>query len=549
MAECAQYPGIAETGGATAHSRLVAAACDAVASVSLNFGAPMPRWWANPTFSPYVNARDSHLAHAAGMDKLLRIDQRLSQALAGAGSAKQVAPKIVAAFGEALGWACGVLWSRDGDAADRLACLGAWGVDKPGIADYLNHTHGRRPILHNAGIVGAAWLGATPVWVPDTTRDETFRRVPIAVRAGLRSALAFPVAVGDQVLGVVDLCGTEVRQPDETLLAGLPLLGGQIAQFLLRAQAQQQLAESEKRFRCLTALSSDWFWEQDAQLRFIRFEGHGVGRSGAKLAPAMVGRRHWEVDGLVPVDRDWVQHRAALERREPFRDFECVFRDAKGTMVHINAHGDPIHDVDGQFTGYRGTARDVTAHKQAAQRIQYLSTHDDLTGLPNRAALRQLVAQAIELAKRYERRFAVLQLNVDRFRRMNDSLGRDGGDVLLRELAQRLQKQLRASDVVARLDGDEFAVLAHELPAPQQAEPVARKLLQAVSQPLLLHGKEYRLSACVGIAVYPHDATDERALMKQVALALRIAKRQGMGTIGFCPAGAAPPATEHGAAD
>jgi len=481
------------------------------------------------------------------MDQLLRIDQRLAQALAGAGSARQLAPKILAAFGESLDWACGVLWSRDGDAADRLVCLGAWGVDKPGIADYLSHTQGRRPILHNAGIVGAAWLGATPVWVPDTGKDETFRRVPIAVRAGLRCALAFPVTVGDQVLGVVDLSGTEVRQPDETLLAGLRLLGGQIGQFLLRAQAQQHLAESEKRFRSLTALSSDWFWEQDAQLRFIRFEGHGVGRSGAKLAPAMVGRRHWEVEGLVPVNRDWDQHRAALERRESFRDFECVFRDAKGAMVHMSAHGDPIHDVDGRFTGYRGTARDVTAHKQAAQRIQYLSTHDELTGLPNRAALRQLVIQAIELAKRYERRFAVLLLNIDRFQRMNDSLGRDGGDTLLREIAQRLQKQLRASDVVARLDGDEFAVLAHELPAPQQAEPVARKLLQAVGQPVLVHGREYRLSAGVGIAVYPQDAIDERALMKQAGLALRVAKRQGMGTIGLCPAAAAPPPTEPGA--
>ena len=111
-------------------------------------------------------------------------------------------------------------------------------------------------------------------------------------------------------------------------------------------------------------------------------------------------------------------------------------------MLHISAHGDPIHDANGQFTGYRGTARDISVHKQAAQRIQYLSTHDELTGLPNRAALRQLVTQAIELAKRYERCFAVLLLNVDRFQRMNDSLGREVGDALLRELGARMKKQL-----------------------------------------------------------------------------------------------------------
>ena len=227
------------------------------------------------------------LAHAvlasSGVDLLLRIDQRLAPVLAGPGNSAQAAPKIVGAFCAAMGWACGALWARDAEVADRLVCLGAWGIDTPGIAEYLGYTHGRRPILNNAGIVGAAWLGAIPVWVPDIATDEAFRRVPIALRAGLRTALAFPLAVGDQVLGVVEMCSTDVHQPDEALLAGLRLLGGQVAQFLLRAQVQSQLGESERRFRSLTALSSDWFWEQDAQCRFIRFEGRGAGRSGAAI--------------------------------------------------------------------------------------------------------------------------------------------------------------------------------------------------------------------------------------------------------------------------
>ena len=492
-----------------------------------------------------MKSPNPHLAHAAaghgvpgasGMELMLRIDQRLARVLAGSGTSAQAAPRIVGAFCESLAWACGTLWSRDAEVADRLVCLGAWGIDTAGIAEYLGYAHGRRPILNNAGIVGAAWLGNAPVWVPDIARDEGFRKVPTAMRAGLRTALAFPVAVGDQVLGVVEMCSTEVHEPDEALLAGVRLVGGQVAQFLLRAQAQAQLAESEKRLRCLTSLSSDWFWEQDTQLRFIRFEGRGVTRPGAEMAPALIGRRPWEVGGLVPGSSDWDEHRARLERREPFRDFETVYRDAKGEMVHICANGDPIHDADGHFTGYRGTARDTTVHKQAAQRIQYLSTHDELTGLPNRAALRQLVNQAAELAKRYERRFAVLLLNIDRFQRMNDSLGRDAGDALLRELARRLHKQLRASDVVARLDGDEFAVLAHELPTPQDAEPIARKLLAAVNEPVMLHRQEFRLTACVGIATYPHDAQDERSLMKRVQQAQRAAKREGMNTLRFCEA-------------
>ena len=134
----------------------------------------------------------------------------------------------------------------------------------------------------------------------------------------------------------------------------------------------------------------------------------------------------------------------------------------------------------------------------------------------------------------------MLLLNIDRFQRMNDGLGREAGDALLRELAARLQKQLRASDVVARLDGDEFAVLAHELPTPQDAEPIARKLLEAVSAPVVIQGQEFRVTAGAGIVTYPQDAQDERSLMKQANLALRAAKREGMNTLRFCDAASKP---------
>lgn len=464
---------------------------------------------------------------------LLRIDERLSAALAGAGGGAPAMPRIVGAFCAALGWACGSFWSRDAEVADRLICLGAWGVDTPGIAQYLSHNEGRRPLLNNAGIVGAAWLGGAPVWVADIAQDDGFRKVPIALRAGLHTALAFPVAVGSQVLGVLELYSGAVEPRDEALLAGLRLLGGQVGQYLLRAQAQQQLGESEKRFRCLAALSSDWYWEQDAQQRYIRFEGRGGTQPDADMVAAMMGRRQWEVPGLVCAGSDWEAHRATLERREPYRDFETAYRDDRGRVAHLSAHGDPTHDAHGQFTGYRGTARDISVLKQAAQRVHYLSTHDALTQLPNRAALRQLVMQALELAKRYQRRFAILLFDVDRFQRMNDGLGRDAGDALLRETGQRLRKQLRASDVVARLDGDEFAVLAHELTNPQDAEPVARKLLAAVAVPLTVQGQTYRMTACVGIALYPQDAEDEAALMQRAQLALRAAKREGPGSLRF----------------
>jgi diguanylate cyclase (GGDEF)-like protein len=468
------------------------------------------------------------------MELLLRIDRLLAQALAQPGSSAQVAPAIVRAVCEPLGWTCGALWSRDDSAPDRLVCLGAWGIDTAAMRAHLDLMRGRRPILSTSSISGAAWLNAAPVWVADMAEDPQFRRVPATMRAGLRSALALPVAAGDQVLGVVEVCSTGVHARDERLLDGVRLLGGQIAQFLLRAQAQQQLADSQGRMRRLVALSSDWVWEQDDELRFTKVDGRGVTRSGAEMAPEMIGRRCWEVAGLVPASGEWDALRATLERRDALRDFACVYRDPEGRVLHISIHGEPTHDASGRFTGYCGTVRDLTLQRQAAQRIQYLATHDELTGLPNRATLRQLVNQAIELAKRYERRFAVFMLNIDRFKRMNDGLGREAADALLRELAARLRKHLRASDVVARLDGDEFAVLAHELLTPQHAEPIVRKLMEVVSEPLTIQGQDFRVSACIGVASYPQDAQDEPTLMKQAGLALRAAKKEGMDKFRFC---------------
>lgn len=483
-----------------------------------------------------MNTQGPQPEPAAGLELLLRIHQRLSAVLAAPATAAQAAPRIVGAFAEPMDWACGALWSRDPEAADRLVCLGAWGVDTPGIAEYLGYTQARRPILHAAGLVGAAWLGAAPVWVADVSSDDTYRRVPIALRAGLRCALALPVAVGEQVLGVIELCSTAVTAEDAALLAGLPLLGGEVAQFLLRAQAQQQLSDSEQRLRSLTQLSSDWLWELDAQLRFQRVEGRGVGRSGATVAPLLLGRRPWEVTGLVPGSRDWDELRTALERHEPLRDFECVWREDKGERLHLSLNADAVHDLDGRFAGYRGTVRDLTLHRQAAQRLQYLSTHDELTGLPNRAALLQLLGQAVELAKRYERSFALLVFNLDRFHRINDGLGRAAGDALLRELGQRMKKALRASEVVARLDADEFAVLAHELPDARHAEAVARKLLDAVGAPVSLREGEVRITACAGVATYPLDAHDVPGLLKHAGAALRAAKREGANRVHHAPA-------------
>jgi diguanylate cyclase (GGDEF)-like protein/PAS domain S-box-containing protein len=179
-------------------------------------------------------------------------------------------------------------------------------------------------------------------------------------------------------------------------------------------------------------------------------------------------------------------------------------------------------------------ALDNLAHegqrRRAEERIQYLASHDALTRLPNRVMFSQMLNSAIATAKRYGRCFAVMFIDLDRFKVVNDLLGHEAGDLLLQEVAGRLRQALRASDVVARLGGDEFVVLLHEVTTTGQVATVARKILSAVLKPVRILGQECRVTASIGISLYPIDAQDEPSLMKNADMAMYLAKADGKNT-------------------
>ena len=170
---------------------------------------------------------------------------------------------------------------------------------------------------------------------------------------------------------------------------------------------------------------------------------------------------------------------------------------------------------------------------RADERIQYLATHDGLTGLPNRAMFNQLLRGSLETARRDRRSFAVLFIDIDRFKVINDSLGHDAGDALLVETATRLRACLGPRDVVARLGGDEFVVILDEADNPKGIEAAARQLLSAICEPLLLCDLECRTTASIGIAVFPGDGEDEVTLTKNADMAMYRAKEEGKNGFRF----------------
>ncbi|HEX6721826.1 MAG TPA: EAL domain-containing protein, partial [Burkholderiaceae bacterium] len=308
----------------------------------------------------------------------------------------------------------------------------------------------------------------------------------------------------------------------------LAAIGDQLGQFIRRKQAEQVLARSEARFRSLTELSSDWYWECDPAHRFTSFGGRNVRDVGAvDWRNAFFGRTVWELPHLVRDSADWHAHRALLQRRERFIDLQFAVRRPGGALRWTSASGEPFFDADGQFVGYHGVSRDITERRLAEDSIRHLATHDTLTGLPNRALFLEELGRSMRDARREGQQLALLFVDLDHFKIINDTLGHDAGDLLLAQMAKALRDCLRPSDLVARLGGDEFVVLLRHPAGRHEAAVVARKLLHAVTQPLSLKGQECRVSASVGICIFPDNAGDEASLMKGADIAMYEAKREG----------------------
>jgi diguanylate cyclase (GGDEF)-like protein/PAS domain S-box-containing protein len=211
----------------------------------------------------------------------------------------------------------------------------------------------------------------------------------------------------------------------------------------------------------------------------------------------------------------------------------CVLIRRDGVEAAIEDSAAPIHDRHGQVTGAVMVFHDVTKTRSMSARMAYLAQHDSLTDLPNRILLKDRLIHTMALAHRHQQKMAVLYLDVDRFKNINDSLGHAIGDLLLQSIAQRLVACVRSSDTVSRQGGDEFVVLLSEATHAQDAGISAQKMLIAVSKPHNIDQHDVSVTASIGIATYPDDGTEAETLMKHADFALLHAKDSGRNNYQF----------------
>jgi diguanylate cyclase (GGDEF)-like protein/PAS domain S-box-containing protein len=296
-------------------------------------------------------------------------------------------------------------------------------------------------------------------------------------------------------------------------------------------ETERALEASEARFRVLTESSLDLISVVDAD-GTLRYQS-GALRSLLGFDPAeTVGRNVFEL-----VHRDDAEHmRAAMRRiietRQSSSPVELRFRHRDGAWRVFESLGTNCLD-NPHIRGVVFNSRDVTDRKIIQQRIQHLAYHDNLTGLPNRSLLQDRLAHAIARAERSHRKVAVLFIDLDNFKNINDTLGHDVGDELLRQVSRRLSDCVRVEDTIARQGGDEFIVLLDSLEDSRGASLVAQKVLNALRQPLSLGGTEQHVSASVGISLYPEDGRDAQTLMKNADTAMFHGKSLGKNTYQF----------------
>jgi diguanylate cyclase (GGDEF)-like protein/PAS domain S-box-containing protein len=310
--------------------------------------------------------------------------------------------------------------------------------------------------------------------------------------------------------------------------------GEYLGYYATTSDIHEQKVVEEKLRRAHTILSAHFdntplaVIEWDTDLRIVRWSGQADSIFGWS-APDMLGRtfsawRHVYEDDEPVASRmilDLMEGRtrhATLRHRNYRKD---------GSVIWVEWHNSALHDANGRVISILSLAQDVSSRIQAEERLQYMATHDGLTGLPNSVLLHDRLEGALARARRARHRVGVMFLDLDHFKDVNDTLGHRVGDLLLKELARRIRAALRESDLLARISGDEFVVVLEDLTDEGAPERVARMILEEVRRPFQVEGNEIHVSGSLGLALHPDDGADAETLLKNADAAMYHAKELG----------------------
>ncbi len=324
-----------------------------------------------------------------------------------------------------------------------------------------------------------------------------------------------------------------------------PLLCHRLRYMLRASVAMTDLTKSRETLADAQRLAGLSSWEWDLESNVVYWSKEIYARFGVpEDAVNSNSDSFWNL--IHPDDRDAVKEAfvAAIKAEKPYnQDYRIVLPNGATQIIHVQ--GRTEYDRDGRALRMHGTIQDITERKRTEEQIRHLAFYDSLTSLPNRMLFKEQLNQALQSARREERYVAILFLDLDNFKRVNDTLGHTIGDLLLQDVGARLAQCIRAEDsiarnpsaqpnlTVARLGGDEFTVLLSRIANTQDAAKVAQRILDSLSEPIVVDGHELFVSTSIGIAVYPFDGEETETLIKNADAAMYHAKSNGRNRYHF----------------
>lgn len=291
------------------------------------------------------------------------------------------------------------------------------------------------------------------------------------------------------------------------------------------------LRSSEAKFRKLTSLSPVGIFQinPEGEIVYVNQRWRDINKINHEKPNLQVWLASLHPDDSIPLNKQW--QKLTKNHEDISSEVRLIANNGSISWVYIQAT--PLHSKDGKLIGFLGSVSDISELKTAQIQMENLAFYDPLTGLANRRLFKNRLAKSVKSVQRNNTSIALMFLDLDQFKRVNDTLGHDIGDALLKEIATRLGKSVRENDTVSRIGGDEFTILVTDVDNANDVRHVAEKILQALSRPFSVNGLEIISTVSIGITMTPEDSVDPNTLMKNADLAMYRAKELGRNNFQF----------------
>ena len=424
----------------------------------------------------------------------------------------EAASRVLSDVLDATGWTLGHVYVTD-ESGRRMRPTAVWHVREEAATETFRRVTEATELEWGQGLPGRVLATGESAWIVDVTRDGNFPRAALADEIGVRGAFGFPVVVGGRVAAVLEFFTAEPAEPDEALLAVMAHIGTQLGRVVERTRAEDALRSSETQNRLIVETADDAFVAIDPASRILDWN-HAAERTfgwareevlGLTLPDTIIPERHRDAH-LIGLARFLSTGEGAVIGRR----IEITARRRDGSELPVELTPWVVRGEDG--VRFNAFISDITERKEFERQLRHQALHDALTGLPNRALLMDRLAHALARCRRESCITAVLFIDLDRFKAVNDNFGHDAGDQLLLAVASRLPDVVRPGDTVARLGGDEFVVLCEGLSNRRDAVDIAERVVTAIQRPVAIQGMEMVVAASVGVAINEGDGDPEQVL-------------------------------------